>query len=373
MTPRSALVLFGLLSVTTRLPAQPESFAPLPRPVVLIGREGDANYEFNHVWAAVRFPDGLIGVADRSPTIRIYDTTGRFLRTLGRDGSGPGEFRNVTRMFLSGDTLIVYDFRQRRLTSYLADGTLIGTQPVRFDAEERAGVIGRLSGGRWLVSMTMSMPNFAGPPGWYRDIDRIGWGGPAATGSVQWADSGPGLTLFRYLPSDQKKWAVGVPPLAANAVPAALGDSILFGDTKDADLRLVRLDGRLIRRIPLPVGPAVDLRSHRRAQTEQDVARERERGRDPAFEIAVGEAATPTARYQSLEVSAAGRLWIRLWPTTPSGPERYVVVSRTGSPLAWVTLPPKTRILSVQAPWILAVFANEDDVETVGLIRWDEP
>src|SRR5687768_145368 len=67
-------------------------------PVVTIGVvEGAPEYQLFRVRHALRLDDGSILVADGgSRELRFYDSTGRHIRSIGRDGEGPGEFRVIS-------------------------------------------------------------------------------------------------------------------------------------------------------------------------------------------------------------------------------------------------------------------------------------
>lgn len=68
------------------------------------------DYEFAGIGHAAVIHSGTIfvSVANGSEVlIRIYDPSGRFLGTVGRTGSGPGEYRGVQGMAVVGDTLLV--------------------------------------------------------------------------------------------------------------------------------------------------------------------------------------------------------------------------------------------------------------------------
>ncbi|HET9065571.1 MAG TPA: hypothetical protein VFN22_07130 [Gemmatimonadales bacterium] len=66
-------------------------------------------------WLLLR-DDGALVVGDMEPPrFAWYDSTGSFVRTLGREGDGPGEFRSPHPALL-GDTLIVHDPQQSRIT-----------------------------------------------------------------------------------------------------------------------------------------------------------------------------------------------------------------------------------------------------------------
>jgi hypothetical protein len=56
--------------------------------------EGAPEYLFGNIRSVAADRDGRIYVADRiGSTLRVYDPDGRFLRQLGREGQGPGEYQ----------------------------------------------------------------------------------------------------------------------------------------------------------------------------------------------------------------------------------------------------------------------------------------
>lgn len=66
----------------------------------------------------------------RSEQIWVFDSDGTFVRTIGRAGEGPGEYREIQRLdVLPGDTLVVHDARQKRRTTLSPDLTVLETQP----------------------------------------------------------------------------------------------------------------------------------------------------------------------------------------------------------------------------------------------------
>jgi len=79
-----------------------------PKPLLQIGGAADGPSGFAFIKGVVRLSDGSIAVANQRPSeIRIFDASGRFVRSLGRNGTGPGEFNRVLfRLLRSGDTLI---------------------------------------------------------------------------------------------------------------------------------------------------------------------------------------------------------------------------------------------------------------------------
>lgn len=79
---------------------------------------------------AVRTHSGHIVVADANPrALKVYDPSGRFIRVLGHQGAGPGEYRYI-QLGVDVDTVVVFDPSQRRLMRFALDGTLLRTTTV---------------------------------------------------------------------------------------------------------------------------------------------------------------------------------------------------------------------------------------------------
>jgi hypothetical protein len=154
-------------------PSCPECEIRLEHVVTLGDREGPGRVMSNSVLARdskgnyyVAHGDGGGGAA----TVWVFDTAGTFLRTFGRRGDGPGEYRAIGRMvFLPGDTLEVYDSGLRRKTVLAPDLSVTGTN--RFEvASYNGGVF--LGDGRVVVNDHRTTPEQAGYP--LQLVDRSG-------------------------------------------------------------------------------------------------------------------------------------------------------------------------------------------------------
>lgn len=88
------------------------------------GSEGSSEHLFSNVRHVARLSDGRIAVVDgASAEVRWFRADGR--------GSGPGEFELVRgAALLPGDTLVLFDPRNQRLTRLDAGGALAGIQRV---------------------------------------------------------------------------------------------------------------------------------------------------------------------------------------------------------------------------------------------------
>ena len=72
--------------------------------------------------------DQRVYVVDQAPArIRVYDPQGKYLRDIGREGDGPGEYR--APIVAVDRQVVVHDPRSRRLTQFTLDGQVVWTKP----------------------------------------------------------------------------------------------------------------------------------------------------------------------------------------------------------------------------------------------------
>ena len=90
-------------------------------PTFYVGDSEDSDEQwFTRVLGVARLSDGSVAVADDySMEVRIFDPSGAHVRSMGREGEGPGEFKRLWQMWrLPGDTLWVGDYRPWRYHVY---------------------------------------------------------------------------------------------------------------------------------------------------------------------------------------------------------------------------------------------------------------
>ncbi|MGH7582185.1 MAG: 6-bladed beta-propeller [Gemmatimonadales bacterium] len=142
----------------------------------------DAPGELISPWEIVLLNDGRLLVHDVNPTsIKVYDSTGRYLRSIGREGAGPGEY-HAPEIAVVRDTLVIHDPQLTRLTVTTLDGKLVRSfpsvccqfgLPISVDDSARIRVAANAPGGRgyqW-IEFTMTgdridsmLPPIAEPP-----------------------------------------------------------------------------------------------------------------------------------------------------------------------------------------------------------------
>lgn len=99
-----------MLSGATHLSAQLPEWRVSADPAVSIGGEpsGPASDLFRA--QPVILSDGTIVVGDAAPRLMFFDASGRFLKSVGRRGQGPGELMGMARVRVAGgDTIVITD------------------------------------------------------------------------------------------------------------------------------------------------------------------------------------------------------------------------------------------------------------------------
>jgi hypothetical protein len=119
----AALAVLALASVAE---AQRGGTARLVREVVI---SDDAVPDgFTAVGTVVVGPGKRVYVAQaRDNVVRMFDSTGKFVRTVGAKGQGPGETENLGSIGFIGDTLWTHDWRAQRFAFFMFDGTYNST------------------------------------------------------------------------------------------------------------------------------------------------------------------------------------------------------------------------------------------------------
>lgn len=81
---------------------------------------------------AVILDDGVFVIDTRRPVIRQFGRDGRFVRSVGSSGEGPGEFMVPTQIRSANDTIFVTDPLQQRLVAFDREGAPLRTWQTSF-------------------------------------------------------------------------------------------------------------------------------------------------------------------------------------------------------------------------------------------------
>ncbi len=154
--PKALAVAFAWFGVTFAIGLPPPLKAQIAEwrladlPVFEVGR--DDGVWLHGVTDAVFSAGGVLLIADNGNNrVLRLSPEGEVVDSLGREGAGPGEFESVTRVFTAGDTALVYDVVQHRVTSWVS-----GQKPVVRQLPQWNGfhtvMRGVVSPGAWLLS-----------------------------------------------------------------------------------------------------------------------------------------------------------------------------------------------------------------------------
>lgn len=330
-------------------------------PMLSIGMEdGPPEYELANVTGALRLEDGTVVVASAiSGEIRFYDAAGVHLRSVGRRGGGPGEYRNVSIISPYGaDSLLVWDTMLRRGTLLGRDGTLGRT----FSAPDVSGDIlprGVFGDGSLVGQVSVGFRRGDLPNGVVRheaEYIRFWPSGPADTLARLFAEEGyssPGAYYYGL-------------PFARKAVVAAAGEHLHYGSSDGYEIRTYTLSGDLARIIRSDRATPISRRDIARA-LERAGGRSRE-----AFSKLSYQETMPA--YADMKVDAAGNLWVAdyLGPGEDKGAQQWTIFGPQGELRGTFTAPPRFKLHDIGRDYVLANVRDELDVERVVLYRLNQ-
>ena len=360
-----------------------------PKPIVDLGGASTPQEEFNRVPRVLRLRNGTIVVPNEgTKNLRFFDGSGRYLRTVGRDGSGPGEFRSVqSTLRKAGDSILVWDWSQRRLTLLAPDGRVVKTlvlsppaghpripQPVAVFSD------GSLLG----VRVTNSGFPFPGREGEIRTDSAVLVRFTTA-GTVSWTS--PALPHHDNfgMPGKAGNVAFMAPmnlPFGAQLSWATLGDSVLYGTGRAAELTILGPSGAKAR--SLSTGSTTTSLSPSAIQKYTHALEEFKASGGPSVHVyeevlaAVGKKRVPfpsaLATHGAIIVDDSRMVWIQDGDPTGfadgglvsrSGSRWWTVRSTDGRTVARVEMPERFRVDGIGADYAIGVWRDNDDVEHV--------
>jgi hypothetical protein len=346
------------------------------RPVYAVGEiAGSEEYELHDVTGVVRLSDGSVAVATGGSEIRWFDEAGVFRRRVGREGDGPGEFRRIRYVSaLPGDSLLVFDSNNRRVSVLAPDGGFVRSETTGLDDERPVTVSGALRDGTLLTRTVMETPRASTPL--YRV--RMGFAvirdgavrplrtylGQEAALHVEGSGGGIGSAFISVL------------PFARSAHATAGPDHFFIGSSDTWQIDVWDAEGRLVRviRVAIPIAPVTT--EVRQAYIAGELERRRqaaeERGQafqEPAARRELNEQphAPALPAFGALLATADGGFWARDFTLPDAEPmqERWTIFAADGRLAAVIHLPAAFTPLHVDGTSVLGVFRDSLDVPYV--------
>jgi hypothetical protein len=342
------------------------------------GELDDPAYDLNQVRAALRLSDGRIVVADgETRELRFFDETGEHLATTGRQGGGPGEFQNIGFVWLGpADTLRVYDFNSRRLSTLDQNGEYVSGFVLRPPGQiPFVQPAGRLLDGRLVAPVFMF--DTTARSGVYREPR------PYVTYQVDGTVSdtlgifpGPEMYSTTMTFNDRTVPRPTLRPFALTTPMEVFEDRIYVGTNEAFEVREYDATGalrRLIRasRSRIPVA-SEDIAEYKRFMHElilDNSGNIPEQVRDQ-LEQQFEDAPYPDAfpYYTGIRTDTEGNLWVQDGKHRHQRDiYRYTVFDSTGQELGNVTMPEQFTPRQLGGDYVLGVWRDEDDLEYVRL------
>jgi hypothetical protein len=341
--------------------------------------DGEPEYVFSRIPSLAVADDGSILVSDGvAQELRVYDARGRYQRTIGRRGEGPGEFASApTIVALAGDTLIAFDGRSLRLTSFTMTGDLIGETPLRSEAVGRPQSVVRLNDGSYLVRSPWTSPGsetssydlrldidsvvvtHANAGGGFLDTVRVMAGAPTAR-SVEVTGS---LFRTRQAPT----------PYGTRAFVLASESGVVLAHNQEFILELVDDDDRILLRVRGVDHPATasEIRSRHEADLREDLGE----GEIDPFVLRINLDFLPDRlpAFRSIVVAESDDIWVSLSEFDASAGYDWLVFSPSGELRGAVHTPPDLQVFHVESDHLVGVVFDELEVPYVRRYPLAEP
>lgn len=369
---------FLLLLAVTALPSG--AAAQQWETVVRIGEAvGAEEYTFGLVSDAAFGPSGEVFVLDAmNGRVRVYDLSGRHLRSFGRSGGGPGEFVLAQALVVGAGGITVLDSRQHRFVRFTHDGTHLETKR-NPEAPDRIDTMIPLRHGYWLgaavarshvagleslVGLSQSAVNQRLPE--YRHANKrvVLLMHPGAKPDTLTAYN-EGSVWFvasdRYGPID-RPWGEG-------GCWTVSGDSLVaVVDNYTGQLTIRAIGGtgpRIIKQGRAPVTPKpLSVADWREAET-----RIRAKRSIPPQTSLIGPPFA--AQISGCRFDDTGAVWLRMMAPEPSNRlnSRWLVVPADARPQRVVEIPSGFHLLAIRGDMLLGTRRGEYDTQYIEILR----
>lgn len=264
--------------------------------------DGAEEYLFGQILdLAVDAEGGLYVFDGQAPALRYFDRRGAYVRTLGREGQGPGEYRDASlglAIRRADGRVVMRDPRNARLNVYNPDGSVSDSWPVESGLFTSQAMMLDTSDHMFLRILTgRPEPNSPWPIALLH-MDERGQILDTIVPPVLPNEPG-GVSAY------SKVWTVG------------LSGGLVIGVNDRYSIRHYRPDGTVLR-IERDVAPIAYLPEEKAERAARNAWRMRTQGEFMTSELP----ATPDTKpfYRSLSVGAEGRLWVERYTEAEEGP-----------------------------------------------------
>lgn len=323
-----------------------------------------SDYLIAQAMGAVRLGDGTVVVADQETRLRWFGADGSLLLEAGGKGQGPGEFEFIFRIERCAADRLHVSAPGDQVSVYTLDGkfeeTIVWDFPVApyQSACDREG-----------------------------NVVATGWGPfpqerPETGAMLHRAEtdlmilpSGAETSFnVRPVPSAERVWfarGAGPHPFGRMTYVAVGVGDVYAGLAETFEIEVFDLDGNLVRRIrrAVPPPPAVTM-----ADLERLAELEPQRLSFSRLELIRQADLPPTfPAYDQLVVDPTGWLWVRNFRQAGAGEAIWSVFSDGGEWQGDVAVPVGLSVLEIGADYVLGIWRDELDEESVRVYRLLKP
>lgn len=351
-------------------------------PAVRIGAlNGLAEYQLYDVRDAVRLSDGRIVVSNAgTDQLRFYNAEGQHVRSVGGDGDGPGEFRELANLaVLPGDTLYAWDFSAERLSIFGPRGDFIESVNLS-GIREVLGVqmVGAFDRGAILLDGGFNIGAALETTGTRIVRDTVGFLRVDRTGTVlDTLGSFPGNEQVSVVQGTDSRFVrMRSLPFGREALLRVRDSRAYVGVTGRWEIGVYTPDGqleRLIRldrsRVPVTSDDIADYKESALAGIEDQNER---RQRQSMLEAITFPDRFPA--FSDFHVDSDGDVWVESYARPDhDGPTSSLVFDPEGRLLGSVQIPSSLRIDQIGSDYLLGVTENDLGIKQVRLYEIIKP
>jgi hypothetical protein len=348
-------------------------------PTLSVGSvDGDSTTQLFNVAGAFRTDDGGLVIANAGTSqIRFYAADGSFVRSVGSEGEGPGEFESMSSLYPASagdgfsDGFHVLDRANSRVSRYSAAGDYLGavtlTPPPGGRAPELAGVTPRGEFIAWV------RPTGSAAEGLVRDsvmllrfdstgfaADTLGrYAGPEQFVNIE--RSGNSISIYKTFNPYPRTFIAAASPygIAAGATDSAVID---FFPPDGTRARTIRWDAQPAVFDDDAMGRYADHLVQSAAEDGQpmspsDAAQQRKRMLETPHA-----AALPV--FDRILVDRSGNAWVRDYDLLGVSND-WRIFRPDGTAAGRLTMPPRSRPVDIGADFVVAVMRDSLDIEYV--------
>lgn len=325
---------------------------------------------FGEVNGAARLADGGVVVADRmSSSLKYFDKNNNFVRAVGRNGDGPGEFGYISWMLHCADSLFVNDIVSRKITVFSMDGVYARQFAMKGDTIGQQPYASACSANGLFIhngwDMNRKFPDKSGP----------------MRGNVPyWTSTSNGEVLRRL---GQHAWADrwvtireggggGSGPLPMGRIPviAASRSHFYVGTADSFHINVYALDGSAVAPILKPgTNRATQPADIERFKLLDSAGRRADENKYREQHWASLEFPKTLPAYTALIVDNQDNLWVRAYPPATGGVVDWTVFSNQGKEIAQLKLPDALTVLEIGNDFILGALTDVESGVTRVQVR----